>query len=655
MDYQDFTIEVSSAAAGKLTARVVEAPVREWPENEFAAPIAREDLAALPAAFNRPGAEIAEHGLPVSPRELGEPLYSAVFAGEVAALFQRCRSAVDREESAGLRLRLRFRLDDPEAEYLAALPWEWLWDSTAHRFLAIDLGTPVVRDLVGCRPRPVEEIDPPLRILVVDAAPYTLHRLNLKLEIERMAEALEPLIRDGWVELKRLDPSDKDRLRDELRDEEIHVLHFMGHGGYDPESGTGAVFFVGDDGREDQVSGSTLADYLLRIPSLRLVVLNACKTASFGGKLGSPFNHGVAHPLLARTRTPAVVANQYTISDDAAVAFSRLFYGRIASGDGVDEALTDARLKLKARSWEWATPVLFLTAPDGRLFRFRGGPPPRPQRAEVIGSLAQVRTEPPPVRLGVRSRIGFGADMEQRNDAVLDLVRWFDDRFIKDPAWWQEKVFPELRELLLAKSDPRRPLLLDFAAHASIAFAAGWVLEPKSGLDVRVRQRISQTGELEWSPTDGREGSERLWLERPDVEIDLEAPDVAVALSVSQPALVDVEAFVRREGSTIGRIGRIVDATIAPEPGPRSVHGGAHSLRLAQALLPRLREKRPHERGGRLHFFCAGPNALLFYLGQLAAGLPGIVLYEYPFGHREAFGRYQKSIELPPPEKGIPW
>ena len=301
----------------------------------------------------------------------------------------------------------------------------------------------------------------------------------------------------------------------------------------------------------------------------------------------------------------------------------------------VDEALTEARLRLKQRTSEWATPVLFLTSRDGKLFDM--------EKVRPGGAVPILRSQDP-IRLGVRSFVGWGSDMDTRNDAVLDLTQYFDGRPIKEGPWWQEKVFPELRAFLREKVDERRPLLLDFAVHSSIAFAAGWLLEPKSGLDVRVRQRTGGEGEFEWSPKDGRGVEGPLWLDRPDIEIDPQALDVALALSVSQPDVAEeVQEFIRQQGCPIGRI---LDCVIAPETGPRSVLGGAHALRLAHALLPRLRRRRPHERAGRVHFFCACPNALTFYLGQLASSLAEVVLYEYPFRAPGSYGQYQKSIEL---------
>ncbi|HZF11310.1 MAG TPA: hypothetical protein VFE33_21160 [Thermoanaerobaculia bacterium] len=46
----------------------------------------------------------------------------------------------------------------------------------------------------------------------------------------------------------------------------------------------------------------------------------------------------------------------------------------------------------------------------------------------------------------------------------------------------------------------------------------------------------------------------------------------------------------------------------------------------------------------------ASPNALVFfYLGQLSKSLGKLVFYVYPFRAKDAYGRYQPSIELPPP------
>ncbi len=340
------------------------------------------------------------------------------------------------------------------------------------------------------------------------------------------------------------------------------------------------------------------------------MVLNACLTARHGRGLGAPFNEGVASAVLALTGVQAVIANQYSISDRTAISFSAAFYGQIAAGNGVDEALTEARLRLKQRTSEWATPVLFYL-PGWQALRHGEGPAgkrrpdsplpgPRPPRG------AELR--------GLGRRHGHAQRRRPRSYAVLRRTANQGGGMVAGEG------LPRTPEVSPGKVDERRPLLLDFAAHSSIAFAAGWLLEPKSGLDVRVRQRTGSEGEFEWSPKDGRGVEGPLWLDRPDLEVDPDAVDVALALSVSQPDVAEhVREFihhqevVRSDGSSTVSLRRRL--------GPARCRGERTLCAWLTPLLPRLRRRRPHERAGRVHFFCACPNALSFYLGQLASSL----------------------------------
>ena len=645
MEYQDLSVALRSVEGGGFEAVVP----GEEAGPPFPDPIEEKELEELHASYDATGEQIqaSRKDLTRQQREIGKRLSEAFFHN---GLWERFRTL--REEAQGrggqAGLRLRFRLDDLRADYLAALPWEWITDPETGRFLAADRGTPLVREIFDDRAGAVQalkdlEFEPPLRILIVDALPEGEKPLHLKAEIQGMEAALRPLWKKGEVDPIRLTRPSRDELCEALLDEGIHIFHFMGHAGYNPETGRGAIALEKKDRTADLIDGARLASFLKQIPDLRLVVLNSCKTARYKGCV-APLN-GVAAAVLQEVRVPAVVANQLSISNRSAVDFSRVFYGRIAAGMGVDQAVTETRLWAWDQNAEWATPVLFLNGTDGQIFHLKPGTCPSTVR--VIPHQIDE-----PVELGLRSFDGHGKDMDIRTEEVCDFLDCFDQRSIKDAAWWQERIFPRLREFLNRRVEERRPVLLDFAAHSSIAFAAGWLLEPKSGLDVRVRQRVYNRGELDWNPRDGTEPEGPLWQERPDIELDPQAPDIAVAVSISQPTVAaDVQAFIEAEGL---RIGRILDAVIAPEAGQEVVKGGAHALRLAQTLLPRLQVRRPHERQGKIHFFCAAPNAFMVYLGQLATFLGKVVLYEYPFRTPEAQGRYQKSIELPPPEEVRP-
>jgi hypothetical protein len=362
----------------------------------------------------------------------------------------------------------------------------------------------------------------------------------------------------------------------------------------------------------------------------------------------------------------AVLAHQTSVEDAAAVELTRHLYERLAKGDPVDTALSEARLLL-APAKDWSTPVLFLNSRDGVVFRVR---PPQPEAsgasvgtaatgnggAGTVGRPVRSGEEVEVVRLGIRSFRGYGDDMEEHTDDLLDLNDLFDPsspdgRFIVDPAWWQERVVPRLREFLRPYRLERRRILLDVATHVSVVFTAGWVLEAKSGLDIGIRQR-TQGRPLEWWPSDGRlpgEG-EALWQPLEDRVLDPDAADRALAVAISNPEVVEhATQFVARERLAVGRI---LDLRIAPKPHQLAVQGGEHALLLAQSLVPRIRERRPHEQKGALHLFPSAPNAFLFYLGQLSRSFGRVVLYEHPFGIPGAESRYQRSIELPPPGEG---
>lgn len=614
-EYQDFTVEVRSLGGDLFESRVVEAPKRASARGTFDRPVRQKD--ELPRLF-------------------GERLYRSLFSGAVDDLFRGCREALGRDE--GLRLRLRFDPNDPESGFLNFLPWEHVWDPHRKCFLSTDLSTPLVRDFAVGLGKDELPLESPLRILVVDASPIDHSFLDLEKELERLAEVFEPLVESKQVDLIYLEDKSPEALRDALRDESVHILHLMGHGGYDEDAGNGAVYLEGPGGVGDEVSGIELANLLKGIPELRLVVLNACKTALYSGRPASPLNAGVASALLEQVRIPAVVAHRTNIPDATAIDFTEVFYRRIAKGDSVEEAITDARLLLQDRDMEWSVPTLFLAGASGRLFNLQS--PRRKSAFRLVERLSR------PIRLGIRSFIGWGGDMDRRNDKVLDLTELFDGRKIRHPEDWQRKVLPRLQKFLDHYVNPRRPLVLDLAAHSSIAFAAGWLLEAKSGLDIRVRQRTQAQGECEWHPNEGEIPEGPLWLDRPDLVISPAASDLAVALSVTHGVEQEVQEMIGRQGLPIRRI---IDATIAPQPEQRAVVGGAHMLRLAKELLPRLRQRAPQERDGRLHIFYAGPNALQLYLGQLARPLGRIVLYEYDFeGRQGAEERYQPSIELPP-------
>ncbi len=116
---------------------------------------------------------------------------------------------------------------------------------------------------------------------------------------------------------------------------EWHVLHFVGHGGYDTRTDEGLLALVGEDGQADLIEAGRLADLLGEAqPAPRLVMLNSCSSGQTGAK--DVFSGTAA--TLVRSGISAVAAMQFAVSDTAAIAFARGFYTAIAHGRSVDEA-----------------------------------------------------------------------------------------------------------------------------------------------------------------------------------------------------------------------------------------------------------------------------------------------------------------------------
>ena len=118
-------------------------------------------------------------------------------------------------------------------------------------------------------------------------------------------------------------------------------------------------------GRPAKVSSGVLGPYLRDHDPLRLIVLNACQSARMDSK--EPV-HAMAQALVQQDCV-ALVSMQFPISEDAAAAFTGEFYGALADGLAVDQSVSSGRKALLASyASEWATPVLFLRDPEGKVF-----------------------------------------------------------------------------------------------------------------------------------------------------------------------------------------------------------------------------------------------------------------------------------------------
>ena len=361
--YENFDLLMEAEGDGEFRARVIDSPTGESPTERFRIPFEPTELENLLLKLDpgRSGTRrIAADPQSEAALKLGSGLFETVFTSDIRLTWARSLDVV-RAAKRGLRLRLRLT----EAPSIAVLPWELLYDRRQNSYIAQSERTPVVRYLeVPMTPRPLD-VDGALRILVVVSSPTDLPELDVEAEWRRVEEALATRAAQGTVHLDRLEQPTLQALSTWIRTHDVHVLHFIGHGEYDAQLQDGVLYFCDRYGRRAPISSAVLGPYLRDHDPLRLVFLNACQSARVDST--DPFS-GLAQGLV-RQDCVAVVAMQFPISEGAAAEFTGDFYGSLAEGLAVDQAVTSGRKALLAGyASEWSTPVLFLRDPDGKVF-----------------------------------------------------------------------------------------------------------------------------------------------------------------------------------------------------------------------------------------------------------------------------------------------
>mgnify|MGYP001609086785 CR=1 FL=1 len=328
---------------------------------------------------------------------LGMHLYKILFADEkirsaFAAMYREFINDYALDTTKRLRLELIF---EENAKKLTGLPWEFLFIPEGGKLPSFDQTVKGVffpgqnAELVLIRSVPqsklvqqLKEQETPLRILIVICQPHGLETLEDK-EINDVETELLGLEATGRVKVmphrnvtyKGLQALLLNPNPDDPQPKPPHILHFIGHG----EAGKIAVIMDTDDrdykdvafnkktgaSIENPVKWITSQDIVGLLPSgdnkPRLVFLQVCK----GAAPGTLQSFKSTASVLVHADIPAVVAMQYSISNDDARLFAKTFYRCIADGEKIDEAVKAGRMELAKTlpAWEhprFGTPVVYL-------------------------------------------------------------------------------------------------------------------------------------------------------------------------------------------------------------------------------------------------------------------------------------------------------
>lgn len=287
--------------------------------------------------------------------QLGDKLFSAIFQENIKIEYRAALKQA-RVSQEGIRIRLQLT----EVPELNDLPWEALYDSEEGQYLGLMREVSLVRYRASKQLAPLK-VRPPLRVLGVLANPQDTDKLAVEEEWQRIELELSDLLKAGLVEVYKLYPGTLEKLLAYLERNKFHILHFIGHGIFDPEDG-GQIMLESKNGASEPLDEHRLATALQRHGQIRLAVINACH----GARAARGDKHSGLTRRLLQMGVPAVIAMTTKIGDRPAVDFASRLYRNLASGSSIEDAFGEARsqLYLLHKGVSWATPSLSLVTTD---------------------------------------------------------------------------------------------------------------------------------------------------------------------------------------------------------------------------------------------------------------------------------------------------
>ncbi|MEA5489404.1 MULTISPECIES: CHAT domain-containing protein [Pseudanabaena] len=385
--------------------------------------------------------------------EWGKALFEAIFGDRAAArIFNDFQD--DQERGKILTIGASHPL-------ILSLPWELLRDPTGTYLLHDNPRIAIRRKFAGVGGgRRAAQVKPKdqVRVLMVVSRPSDAGFLDPRAEGLALLEAIGD-VREHSVALRErvavefLRPATLDKLIDRLEDDRlpaVDIVHFDGHGAFDPDgrlherakmsdpvaatkadataaANTGYLLFEDGDGKSALITAETLGDMLNR-QRVSAIILSACQSAAVGGDdaLGS------VAARLTQAGMPSVLAMQYSVLAVTARQLFGKFYGFLLRGQGVGEALENARRDLylnKERGdrprgkervvlkvQDWFLPALYQVGNDGALFN------PHPQPLSQ-GARGEISPHPQPLSQGARGERGERGDGEENPDLLSPSPR----------------------------------------------------------------------------------------------------------------------------------------------------------------------------------------------------------------------------------------
>ena len=278
---------------------------------------------------------------------LGRVLYRSILPNPLAHELERM--AFQDKRPVHISLCFDSDMDDD----LKHLPWEQLYVERRPGVIPSALGATTQLTLTRVlNPEPDKDPQPAASscsVLVV-AGPQAVQASK------RLVDDLDKL--DGIVTVGADVKMTLDALEDKVTKGGVTVLHYIGRGRYDRQHDQIALSSGEDSEEPDYISGEELAR-ALRLKPPRVVVLQACSRPDV-----VPADPTVLAPPLLDGGVEAVIAFQFPLTPDDAVAYSKRLYEELANGQSIRVAVQESRKRLPP----WSRPALFMARPaDSKL------------------------------------------------------------------------------------------------------------------------------------------------------------------------------------------------------------------------------------------------------------------------------------------------
>jgi hypothetical protein len=228
--------------------------------------------------------------------------------------------------------------------------------------------------------------------------------------------------------------------------------------------------------------------------------------------------------------------------------------------------------------------------------------------------------------IGIRSFLRGAENLEDKADNLICFLNKFEGRYLKKEYSWNHDIYSKREEFIKSNmnGEVEYKLLLD--THASIAFAAGRLLDSKSGINVTPVQKTT-TGVQIWAVDNQDNNKYPIWKVSCET-IRKDSVGTVIVLNVTHDIISDVKQYLNKADI---QVGRVINCYLSTTASNIAITNGTHAKKLSNSLYDIISQRSYDEKLGILHVFSSVPVGFMYFLGQVSRGFGKCILYEYDF------------------------